>query len=50
MKRYGRANSDQGWHFLTGKADQINALTKSVGFQYQFESAHRTISRTPLPS
>jgi protein SCO1/2 len=30
IKRYGRANADQGWHFLTGKADQINALTKSV--------------------
>jgi protein SCO1 len=37
MKRYGRANADQGWHFLTGHADQINALTKSVGFQYQFD-------------
>src|SRR5208282_1390091 len=37
MKRYGRANAGQGWHFLTGKADQINALTKSVGFQYQFD-------------
>jgi protein SCO1/2 len=38
MKRYGRARSDQGWHFLTGKADQINALTKAVGFQYQFDT------------
>jgi len=37
IKRYGRANAGQGWHFLTGKADQINALTKSVGFQYQFD-------------
>src|SRR6202158_1138251 len=37
IKRYGRANADQGWHFLTGKADQINALTKSVGFEYQFD-------------
>jgi protein SCO1 len=37
MKRYGRANADKGWHFLTGKADQINALTKAVGFQYQFD-------------
>jgi protein SCO1/2 len=37
MKRYGRAGADQGWHFLTGQADQINALTKSVGFQYQFD-------------
>ncbi len=38
MKRYGRANSEQGWHFLTGKADQISALTKSVGFEYQFDT------------
>jgi protein SCO1/2 len=37
IKLYGRANSDQGWHFLTGKADQIDTLTKSVGFQYQFD-------------
>ena len=37
IKRYGRANADQSWHFLTGKADQINALTKAVGFQYQFD-------------
>ncbi len=37
MKRYGRANTDQGWHFLTGKADQIEALTKAVGYQFQFD-------------
>ena len=37
MKRYGRPNSAKGWHFLTGEASQINALTKAVGFQYQFD-------------
>ena len=37
MKRYGRAGSDRGWHFLTGQASQINALTRAVGFQYQFD-------------
>jgi protein SCO1/2 len=37
MKRYGRPNTGQGWHFLTGRADQINALTSAVGFQYQFD-------------
>ena len=26
-----------GWHFLTGSADSVNALTKAVGFQYQFD-------------
>ena len=37
MKRYGRANADRGWHFLTGKGDQIHALTEAVGFEYQFD-------------
>lgn len=37
MKRYGRANAANGWHFLTGNADQIKILTDAVGFQYQFD-------------
>jgi protein SCO1 len=37
VKRYGRPSADQGWHFLTGQADSINALTKAVGFQYQYD-------------
>jgi protein SCO1 len=37
MKRYGRANAAGGWHFLTGRADQIKILTDAVGFQYQFD-------------
>jgi protein SCO1/2 len=35
--RYGRANASAGWHFLTGQPDSINALTKVVGFQYQYD-------------
>ena len=37
VKRYGRANAAAGWHFLTGQPDSINALTKAVGFQYQYD-------------
>ncbi len=37
VKRYGRANAASGWHFLTGPPDSINALTKAVGFQYQYD-------------
>ncbi len=37
MRRYGRAGADQGWHFLTGPAESINALTKAVGFQFQWD-------------
>jgi protein SCO1/2 len=37
VKRYGRPGADAGWHFLTGPADSINALTRAVGFQYQYD-------------
>jgi protein SCO1 len=38
VKRYGRPNATSGWHFLTGQPDAINALTKTVGFQYQYDA------------
>jgi protein SCO1/2 len=38
LKRYGRPGAAAGWHFLTGPAESINALTKAVGFQYQYDS------------
>ena len=38
VKRYGRPNAAAGWHFLTGKPDSIDALTKAVGFQYQYDA------------
>ena len=37
LKRYGRPSAATGWHFLTGPAESINALTKAVGFQYQYD-------------
>lgn len=39
LKRYGRPGAAAGWHFLTGPAESINALTKAVGFQYQYDAA-----------
>jgi protein SCO1 len=38
VARYGRPNAAAGWHFLTGQAESINALTKAVGFQYQYDA------------
>jgi protein SCO1/2 len=37
LKRYGRPGAASGWHFLTGPAQSINALTNAVGFQYQYD-------------
>ena len=37
VHRYGRPHAAAGWHFLTGQAEAINALTRAVGFQYQYD-------------
>ncbi len=34
LKRYGRPETANGWHFLTGTQPNIDALTKAVGFGY----------------
>jgi protein SCO1/2 len=38
LKRYQRTGAEQGWHFLVGKQDAIDALTKAVGFQYDYNA------------
>jgi protein SCO1/2 len=37
LKRYGRPGAAEGWHFLTGPQESIDALTKAAGFQYQYD-------------
>jgi len=37
LERYGRPGAAAGWHFLTGPPESIDALTKAVGFQYQYD-------------
>ncbi|UWZ86207.1 SCO family protein [Occallatibacter riparius] len=34
VKRYGKPQTADGWHFLTGTQPNIDALTKAVGFGY----------------
>lgn len=33
---YKRENAADGWHFLTGDEDSIEALTEALGFRYRF--------------
>ncbi|MBP1774000.1 MAG: uncharacterized protein H6Q86_6 [candidate division NC10 bacterium] len=37
QQRYGRPGAERGWHFLTGKADAIAALTQAIGFRYVYD-------------
>jgi protein SCO1/2 len=38
LSRYKRPGADAGWHFLTGEAAPIAALTKAVGFRYRYDA------------
>jgi protein SCO1/2 len=36
IERYNRPGAERGWHFLTGSAKSIAAVTKTVGFRYAY--------------
>ena len=38
LERYKRPGAAEGWHFLTGDAEDIERLTKAVGFRYAWDS------------
>ena len=37
VERYGRAGSENGWHFLTGSEDSIQKVTKAAGFGFKWD-------------
>jgi protein SCO1/2 len=39
VERYGRPETAHGWHFLTGKEENIRALANAVGFRYEFDES-----------
>src|SRR3954462_2612613 len=38
MPRYGRHGAEQGWHFLTGDKENIDAVAKAVGWRYAYDA------------
>ena len=38
VRRYGRPNTANGWHFLTGDQANIKALTDAVGYHYKYDA------------
>jgi len=41
LERYPRPGAAEGWHFLTGDAPTIAALTRAVGFRYVWDAETR---------
>lgn len=38
VDRYGRPETAGGWHFLTGRKAEIDALASTVGFSYSYDA------------
>lgn len=38
LNEYGRPETEQGWHFLTGDEENIKKLASQVGFKYAWDS------------
>lgn len=41
VKAYGRPAGEEGWHFLTGRAESVRRLTEAVGFHYAWDAETR---------
>jgi len=41
MAQYGRKSGPGGWHFLTGDAASVAALTKAVGFRFVWDAEQK---------
>lgn len=39
IKSYGREGAESGWHFLTGKEENINKIANTVGYRYKYDPA-----------
>lgn len=54
VREYGKPESAEGWHFLTGSAESIARLTDAVGFRYRWiedrnDYAHAAVLTTLTP-
>ncbi|MDH3628781.1 MAG: SCO family protein [Acidobacteriota bacterium] len=36
LRALGRPGADEGWHFLTGRKEQIDAVADAIGFRYRY--------------
>jgi protein SCO1/2 len=37
LRRYNREGAEFGWHFLTGRQEEIDKVTDAVGFKYRWD-------------
>jgi protein SCO1/2 len=46
LARYGRPETADGWHFLTGEPEAIDRLTEAIGFRYAYDERDGEFAHT----
>lgn len=46
LRSYGRPGASDGWHFLTGQAEPIAALSSQLGYQYKYDAKQKQFAHT----
>jgi protein SCO1/2 len=41
LDEYGRPGAEQGWRFLTGTKETVQAVTEAVGYRYEYDRAFK---------
>ena len=44
LHRYARANTEGGWHLLTGEKPEIDRIARAIGFSYQWDERTQQFS------
>lgn len=44
IRTYGAAGSESGWTFTTGKLDDVSAITRSLGFAWNYDAARDRVN------
>ncbi len=50
LKSYGRQNPaiENGWHFLTGSAENIQKIAQEVGFEYRYDTEQKQYAHSAV--
>ena len=48
VSMYNQPGTEEGWHFLTGKKQDIDALADACGFRYKYIPAQKFYSHPPV--
>jgi len=48
LKEFGKPEAGAGWHFLTGRQEEIRRITEATGFHYRWDEHGQQFAHAPV--